>query len=115
MMFLSSLISAKVWLELGLETMMSAPFDTLQYKRRLTEAGFESAQAEAQVALMTDLLGGYADRLVTRDHLDMRFAESELRLEKRFTGIEKTLYVHSWMLGLIAAGVIVPQLAALAN
>ncbi len=114
-MFHSPHVFGKVWLKPAWDTTMSAPFDTLHYKRRLTEAGFESAQAEVQVELMTDLLGDYANRLVTRDHLDMRFAESELRIEKRFMGIEKTLYVHSWMLGLIAAGVIVPQLAALAN
>jgi len=43
---------------------------------------------------------------------DKRFAEQDARFESRFVRLEKTLFLHTWMLGLIVLVLVVPQLQA---
>ncbi len=61
-------------------------FDTLSYTKRLTEAGERPAVAE--VHAMANAFGMYIDNVVTTDYLDAtldkRFAEFDLRMERRF-------------------------------
>ncbi len=99
--------------------MATLAFDTLRYAKRLEAAGVSTEQAEVQAELMAEAFGFYADNLVTRDFLEevlrARFGEMENRFEQRFNRIESTLKLHGWILGIIAAATIVPQLAALAN
>jgi hypothetical protein len=111
-------------------------FDTLRYARRLREAGVPESQADVQAELMAEAFGFYADNLLTRDHftevlnarfaeqearMDARFAQQEIRLEQRFTAqdgtfearftkLERRQALHTWMLGVITAAVVLPQL-----
>jgi len=43
---------------------------------------------------------------------EKRFAEQDARFEARFVKLEKTLFLHTWMLGLIVLVLVVPQLQA---
>jgi hypothetical protein len=118
--------------------MASLAFDTLRYARRLREAGVPEQQADVQAELMAEAFGFYADNLLTRDHfhevLDARFAEQdanfaarfaeqdakfaarfteqEARFAARFASQDRTLLLHTWMLGLITLVLVVPQLQA---
>ena len=90
--------------------MSAITFDTLRYARRLQSAGVPAQQAEVQAELMAEAFGFYIDNLVTREHLDARLAKLEQVLEKRFAGIERTLTLHSWIMAITAAGVLLPQI-----
>ena len=63
-------------------------FDTLSYTKRLTEAGERPAVAEVHAMTMANAFGMYIDNVVTTDYLDAtldkRFAEFDLRMERRF-------------------------------
>ena len=90
--------------------MLAITFDTLRYARRLQSAGVPAQQAEVQAELMAEAFGFYIDNLVTREYLDARLATLEQGLEKRFAGIERTLALHSWIMAITAAGVLLPQI-----
>jgi hypothetical protein len=111
--------------------MASMAFDTLRYARRLKEVGVPEPQADVQAALMAEAFAccaeSYADNLLTRDHftevLNARFAEQDARfeqrlgamdskVERRFSKLEGTQVLHTWMLGLITVAVVIPQLQA---
>jgi hypothetical protein len=63
---------------------MGMAFDTLGYVRRLQDSGVERRVAEAHADLARDML--LAD-LVTRDDLDKRLTELELRLTIKMGGM----------------------------
>ena len=90
--------------------MSAIAFDTLRYARRLQSAGVPAQQAEVQAELMAEAFGFYIDNLVTREHLDARLATLEQGLEKRFARIERTQTLHSWIMTITAAGVLLPQI-----
>jgi hypothetical protein len=107
--------------------MSTLAFDSLRYARRLREAGVPEPQADAQAELMAEAFGFYADNILTRDYFDAelnaRFAEQDLRIERRFAEqdakfearfakIEKTMTLHTWMLGIIVVVLVIPQLQA---
>jgi hypothetical protein len=85
-------------------------FDTLRFARRLRESGVSEQQAEVQAELMAEAFGFYIDDLVTRDHLDARLADLERGLERRFSRVDRTLSLHSWIIAITAAGVLLPQI-----
>tara|TARA_R110002110_G_scaffold26911_1_gene98453 strand:- start:74513 stop:74815 length:303 start_codon:yes stop_codon:yes gene_type:complete len=97
--------------------MTSVQFDTLRYARRLKEVGVAEDQAEVQAELMAEAFGFYVDNLVTKDYLDAtldaRFAQQDHRIDARFAQVEGTLRLHSALLAIIAAAVLIPQLSAL--
>ena len=76
--------------------------------------GAPEAQAEAQAELMAEAFVYNMDSLVTKDYLDecldARFAAQDVRLEKRFAGIESDLKIQRWMLAAIAASTVIPAL-----
>jgi hypothetical protein len=76
--------------------------------------GTPEAQAEAQAELMAEAFVYNMDSLVTKDYLDecldARFAAQDVRLEKRFAGIESDLKIQRWMLAAIAASTVIPAL-----
>ena len=94
--------------------MAAIAFDTLKFARRLKEVGVPEAQAEAQAELMAEAFVYNMDSLVTKDYLDecldARFAAQDVRLEKRFAGIESDLKIQRWMLAAIAASTVIPAL-----
>ena len=98
--------------------MTSVQFDTVRYARRLKDVGVAEDQAEVQAELMAEAFGFYVDNLVTKDYLDAtldaRFAQQDRRIDARFAQVEGTLRLHSALLAIIAAAVLIPQLSALA-
>ena len=61
--------------------MAAIAFDTLAYVRRIVAAGVPREQAEAQADAMQEAFVHNVDALVTRDYLDTRFTEFEMRVE----------------------------------
>lgn len=99
--------------------MSATAIDTLRFSRRLREVGVPEQQAEVQAELMAEAFGFYRDNLVTREYLDARLADMEVALERRFSGVdtrfagvERTLALHSWIMAITAAGVLLPQIRA---
>lgn len=90
--------------------MSSLAFDSLQFARRLKEAGVPDRQAEAQAELMAEAFGFYVDNLVTKDYLDARlesrFSQQDLYIEKRLSGLDVKLNVMAAILAVIAASVV---------
>ena len=68
--------------------MSTVTFDTLDFTRRLREAGFDEKQAETVVRVMADAQSA----LVTREHFDFKI--DLLRAENSHT---------RWMLGAVLA------------
>jgi len=66
---------------------------------------------------MAEAFGFYVDNLVTKDYLDAtldaRFAQQDGRIDARFAQLEGTLRLHSALLAIIAAAVLIPQLSSL--
>ena len=52
-------------------------FNTLEFTRKLREAGFDEKQAETVVRVIADAQG----TLVTREHFDARMASTDARIE----------------------------------
>lgn len=57
--------------------MSTITFDTLEFTRKLREAGFDEKQAETVVRVIADAQG----TLVTREHFDARMASTDARIE----------------------------------
>ena len=68
--------------------MSSVTFDTLEFTRKLKDAGFDEKQAETVVRVLADA----QDRLVTREHFDTKI--ELLRMENAHT---------RWMIGALIA------------
>ncbi len=74
------------------------------------------SQADVQAELMAESFAMIAEKILTREHFEVvlkaRFAEQDARFENRFVKLEKTLFLHTWMLGLVVLVLVVPQLQA---
>ena len=68
--------------------MSGVTFDTLEFTRKLKDAGFDEKQAETVVRVLADA----QDRLVTREHFDTKI--ELLRMENAHT---------RWMIGALIA------------
>ena len=104
--------------------MAAVAFDTLKCVHRLKDAGFTDKQAEAQAEIMAEAFVFNMDVLVTKDYLDARldarFANQDARIDRKFAAVDvqftqikghfRLLY---WMLAVIMASTVVPQLNAL--
>ncbi|MFN2328340.1 MAG: hypothetical protein ABR612_05445 [Chromatocurvus sp.] len=56
---------------------------------------------------------GIDQRFIEQDgKSEKRFAEQDSKFENRFVKLERTLFLHTWMLGLIVLVLVVPQLQA---
>lgn len=104
--------------------MAAIVFDVRKAERRLLEAGAPPELAEATADLMSEAVIHNLDALVTRDYLDhvldARFAQQDLRLDRRFTELESRLQelradvrgelrlVHV-LQAILVAGVFLPQ------
>ncbi len=104
--------------------MAAVAFDTLKYARTLESLGVPQAQAEGQAEAMAEAFGYQVENLVTRDHLDARFAEQEARIAQRFAEqgmktdsqfaeVRSELRLLRWILGAVAASTVLPALNAL--
>ncbi len=93
--------------------MATISFDTLKYVRKLVSAGVPQDQAEGQAEAMAEAFGYQVENLVTRDHLDARFAEQGRQIDRQFAEIRSELRLHRWILGAIAVSTVLPALNAL--
>jgi len=70
----------------------SAPFDTVDYARKLEAAGVPSAQAELQARALNDALASSvatrADLTDLRTDIDARFAGLDARLDAKFETVD---------------------------
>lgn len=73
--------------------MAAVAFDPLEYTHQLEASGVPREQAEVHAKAMTAMFLHNFDALVTKDYLDSRFNEFELRIEvkldKRFLEVDK--------------------------
>lgn len=60
--------------------MTTTTFDTLGYSKKLQELGFSREQAEGFALLQREIID---ERLVTKEHLDVKLKELEYRLTIR--------------------------------
>ena len=104
--------------------MAAIAFDTLNFARRLKEAGVPEQQAETQAELMAEAFVFNIDSLVTTDYLeaclDARFTAQDARIDERFARvdvkfaeIDGNFRLIYWMLALIIASTTVPALHSL--
>lgn len=70
---------------------MNAPVDTLAFALSFEEAGFGHDQARALATALGKTHEAGREDLVTKDHLDARFAEFEGRMNKQFGDLEVRL------------------------
>lgn len=74
--------------------MAAATFDALAYAKKLEAVGFTREQAETQASALREAID---ERAVSREFLDSRLRETELRLQNE---IEKTRYsLLKWQIG----------------
>ena len=96
--------------------MAAVAFDPLEYTHQLEASGVPRAQAEVHARAMTAMFLHNFDALVTNDYLDARFTEYEsrfeLKMDKRFAGVELKLARTNVLLGVILAALAVPVLQA---
>ena len=85
-------------------------FDTLTYAKKLKEAGFEEKQAEVLILIQSEVID---ERLVTKEHFDLRMKEFdfkikelELKIEGRFASVAGELTLLKWMMGVVIAGIL---------
>jgi hypothetical protein len=75
-----------------MRTMITLTFDTLEFTRKLRDAGFDERQAEAVVRVMAEAQTG----LVSKEHFDAKMETLETRLESKMDKL-------SWMMGILIA------------
>ena len=111
--------------------MAAVAFDPLEYAQQLEAAGMPRAQAEVVAKGLTAMFIHNFDTLVTKDYLDVRFSEFEVRLlsnvdkrlnefDKRFNAVDirfaemdGKLGQQQLMLGVIMAGLSIPIIQTL--
>ena len=110
--------------------MAAVAFDPLEYAHQLEASGVSREQAEVHAKAMTAMFLHNFDALVTKDYLDSRFNEFEMRVEakmdKRFAEMESEMdrrfaavdlrfermegkfTLLYWMQGIVVACVVIP-------
>ena len=68
--------------------MSAVAFDSLEYAHQLEAAGMPRAQAEVVAKGLTSMFIHNFEALLTKDYLDARFAESDLKMDTRFTRVQ---------------------------
>ena len=71
--------------------MAAVAFDPLEYAQQLEAAGMPRAQAEIVAKCLTAMVIHHFNALVTKDYLDIRFAELEARIDLRFAEFESRM------------------------
>ena len=79
--------------------MTTITFDTLEFTRKLRDAGFDEKQAETVVRVIADAQG----TLVTRDHFDAKIENLDVRIDNRFALTDAKIDKQSWTIGILIA------------
>ena len=83
--------------------MTTVTFDTLAYSKRLREAGFTEAQAEAHTQAQKQVLSEVLDTtLATKADI----GRLEMLVKDDINRLEKQIAVLKWMMGVMLAGVV---------
>ena len=97
--------------------MAAIAIDPLEYTHQLEASGVPREQAEVHAKAMTAMFLHNFDALVTRDYLDSRLNELEVkidaRMDKRFAEVEVKLARINVMLGIVLLAVAIPALQTL--
>ncbi len=88
-------------------TIMTIPFDTLDYAKKLETAGVPLSQAEQQAKLLADVLGksvaSPSDLSSIERSLIAKIEASELKVEGRLNTLAGEINLTKWMLGTLIA------------
>ncbi|MDD2742041.1 MAG: hypothetical protein PHV02_07200 [Rhodocyclaceae bacterium] len=80
---------------------MSIPFDTLDYAKKLEDAGLPAAQAAAQSKVLADVLSkavAFPGDLVSLERsLSAKIESTELKLENKLAVIAGDISLSRWM------------------
>ncbi|MCK0507949.1 DUF1640 domain-containing protein [Aromatoleum anaerobium] len=79
--------------------MSTITFDTLEFTRKLREAGFDEKQAEAVVRVMADAQSS----LVTREHFDVETKLTREHFDAKIDLLRAENSHTRWMLGILTA------------
>ena len=86
---------------------MNVPFDTLDYAKKLEQAGLPSQQAEQQSKLLAEVLGKSVafpgDFVTLQRSLDSGLAQLDAKLAKSELRFEGRISTQNWMLTTIIA------------
>ena len=108
--------------------MAAIAFDPLEFTQQLEATGMPRAQAEVVAKGLTSMFIHNFDALVTKDYLDTRFSEFELRItgemdrrfhqvDQRFADLESRMDLRfarvNLMLGVVLVAVAIPALQSL--
>ncbi|MBF0460542.1 MAG: DUF1640 domain-containing protein [Magnetococcales bacterium] len=86
-------------------------FDTLSSMQRLQEAGFTDKQAETQTRIIAELVD---DRLATKQDLSALATKEDItNLEGDIARVEGDIKLIKWMLALVIAATVLPELKKL--
>ncbi len=86
--------------------MATLTFDTLKFANKLKAAGVPPAQAEAEAAVLSEVLEVNLKELATKEDLKSGLKELEMKLDGRFEKVLGEILLLKWMLGILIAGVI---------
>ncbi|MBF0462384.1 MAG: DUF1640 domain-containing protein [Magnetococcales bacterium] len=91
-----------------MSTAITMPFDTLAFVRRLETAGVPSAQAEAQVEMLSDAIKKVEETRLQELATKGDVRESELRLENKIESVRKDIESSKsetikWVAGMFVA------------
>ena len=108
--------------------MAAIAFDPFEFTQQLEATGMPRAQAEVVAKGLTSMFIHNFDALVTKDYLDTRFSEFEVRitgemdrrfhlLDQRFADLESRMDLRfarvNLMLGVVLVAVAIPALQSL--
>ena len=79
--------------------MSTITFDTLEFTRKLRDAGFDERQAETVVRVIADAQGS----LVTCEHFDAKIENLDVRIDNRFALTDAKIDKQSWTIGILIA------------
>ncbi|MAC34770.1 MAG: hypothetical protein CME38_14380 [Haliea sp.] len=99
--FYADNILTKDYFEAVLEARLGARFaeQDAKFDKRFAEIDRRFAEVDKRFAQI--------DRRFSE--IDHRFVEQDAKFESRFSRVEKTQFLHTWMLGIIFIVVVVPQ------
>ena len=86
--------------------MATVTFDTLKFANKLKAAGVPSEQAEAEAAVLSEVLEVNLKELATKEDLRSGLSQLEMRLDARFEKVLGEIVLLKWMLGILIAGVV---------
>jgi hypothetical protein len=86
--------------------MVTVTFDTLKFANKLKAAGVPPEQAEAEAAVLSEVLEANLRELATKEDLRSGLSQVEMKLDARFEKVLSEIVLLKWMLGILIVGVV---------